>query len=189
MEIRYPVSSTVPQVLSPCHGGPASPLLVELELEPPLLLVREEKEEGAEELRRGGVELKLEPPLLCLCRRHHWWYRRRRSRWVELGRRSWAQVGVTTAAALPSMGALQRCGMRKAGPHTVFAGDVCSSSTRRDTHKWDERERMDMLWSEWYAQPHREVFKRRQMGAEKSKIKIKLKMTYFVVKNILRSSK
>jgi hypothetical protein len=53
---------------------------VELELEPPLLLVREEKEEGAEELRRGGVELKLEPPLLCLCRRHHWRYRRRRSR-------------------------------------------------------------------------------------------------------------
>jgi hypothetical protein len=34
---------------------------VELELEPPPLPVREEKE-----LRRGGVELKLEPPPLCL---------------------------------------------------------------------------------------------------------------------------
>jgi uncharacterized protein YcgL (UPF0745 family) len=145
MKTSYPVSSTVPQVFDPCHGGPASPLLVELELEPPPLLVREEKEEGAEELRRGGVELKLEPPPLYLCRRHHRRYRRRRSRGVELGRRSRAQVGVTTATASPSMGALQRCGMRKAGPHTVFAGDVCSSSTWRDTHKGDGRERMDML--------------------------------------------
>jgi hypothetical protein len=63
-----PIPSIVHDAASPgpCRGGPASPLPVELELEPPPLPVREEKGEGAEEPRRGGVELKLEPPPLFL---------------------------------------------------------------------------------------------------------------------------
>jgi hypothetical protein len=66
ISIGDPIPSIVHRATSPwpCRGGPASPLPVELE--PPLLPVPEEKGEGVEEPRRGGVELKLEPPPLCL---------------------------------------------------------------------------------------------------------------------------
>jgi hypothetical protein len=96
---KSPVSSPAPQVLGPCHGGPASPIPVELE--PPLPPVQEEKGakeprraesssswsrdgsvfdasatsdtggEGAEEPSWSRVELKLEPLPLCL--RRQWW--------------------------------------------------------------------------------------------------------------------
>jgi hypothetical protein len=101
---------------------------------PALSLVQEEKE-----LRRGeGVELKLEPPPLCLwCQRPTTPIPLRASATAGTGGEgaeepssNWSRSAFdagTPPPPSPSMlaaGALRQWGMRKVGPHTIFAGYV-----------------------------------------------------------------